>query len=587
MSQLISILLSPYHFFFGDNGLLGSAALGQRRENNSQQLYYGIPSLLFAIFGVLFLIVGELNAGKSLIQKYEDEITNISMEQSDLAKALKQELEITKATNSGNDTASTKLNEINSQLLKKLNSKKILLSKLNSLAPDQPQYLYQIALTLFSKSNLPITSKEAEAENPIALKNQGLSIMNQIAPLTKPGFLDAHLFLAQHSLTSKIQTARDGAENLRIANTHLDNALIRDQDSISALRLKAMITQRSGELEAAKGFLLKLFANDPFLYPQLCQVNGQLYPDREKLESENHIVLHNARVRLSEELNQMTGFSNRRTKYATYLVDCLHRLENIDSADKVVEEEMTKFQDNKTVQRWGKRLLAIGQELRYRNGEKINTDNMQELVGYLRKGHQLDPNNEKILNHLVNLQSFKIPNLAKIAQEIYQPGPNAPASVENILGAFALSNGDYLEALKRFLKATQKAPNNSNYLNNLSFLYLTRPDPDPLEALKLVDRAIAKKRRTGAATSNLTHFYDTKGRALLALGKIAEEKGDENLASNRFAAATAFLLKALVDRPNDLKIVQGVIECYEANGRSEQVKVWDARAKQLQATGNK
>ena len=582
MSQFISILLSPYHFFFGENGLWGSAALGQREKDNTQQLYYGIPSLLFAILGLLFLIVGELNAGKSLIQKYEDEIANITAAQADLAKDFEQELEKTKSTNTGAEVASEKLNEIGGQLIKKLDSKEIYLSKLNSLAPDQPQYLYQIALTLFSKSKLSVASSGGQAKNSSAYKNQGLSIMNQIAPLAKPGFLDAHLFLAQHALASKIHTARDGAENLRIANTHLDNALIRDQDSVDALRLKALLAQKSGDLEEAKDFLLKLFAKDPFLYPQICQVNGQL-----NLKDENHIVLHNARVRLSEELNQMTGFSNRRTKYATYLVDCLHRLENVDSADKVIAGELEKFQDNKTVLRWGLRLLAIGQELRYRNSEKINAGNMQELVGYLQKGYQFDPNNEKILQHIVSLYVTNIPNVAKTAKAIYQPGVNAPASIENLLGAFALSNGDYVEALKRFLKATQKAPRNANYLNNLSFLYLTRPEPNPQEALKLVDRAIASQRSAGVSARHLTHFYDTKGRALLALGKIAEEKGEKNLASSRFAAATAFFLKALADRPNDLKIIQGVIECYKADGRSKQVKVWVERAEQLRPVVDK
>ena len=154
MSQFISILLSPYHFFFGENGLWGSAALGQREKDNTQQLYYGIPSLLFAILGLLFLIVGELNAGKSLIQKYEDEITNITAAQADLAKDFEQELEKSKSTNTGAEVASEKLNEIGGQLIKKLDSKEIYLSKLNSLAPNQPQYLYQIALTLFSKSKL-------------------------------------------------------------------------------------------------------------------------------------------------------------------------------------------------------------------------------------------------------------------------------------------------------------------------------------------------------------------------------------------------------------------------------------------------
>ena len=221
---------------------------------------------------------------------------------------------------------------------------------------------------------------------------------------------------------------------------------------------------------------------------------------------------------------------------------------------------------------------------------------MTELLGYLREGHRLDPNNQRILKHIVALGRLNIPGLDKISKEIYQPGPKAPASVENILGTIAMSKGDYLEATKRFFKANEKSPNNGEYLNNLSYVYLTRPVPDLDEALKNVDQAIRNVRSGTIGDRFLTNFYDTKGEALLELGKIAEKDGNQQLADSHYAGAAANLLLALakiiepapgdeagkrITKERRLKISQKIVECYEASGQRQQVKVWSDRVQQL------
>ena len=208
------------------------------------------------------------------------------------------------------------------------------------------------------------------------------------------------------------------------------------------------------------------------------------------------------------------------------------------------------------------------------------------MVGFLQQAYQLDPSNRRILEFLAGLKTSSIPGVAELSEEIYQPDEKAPASVENILGTQALVQKNYLEAAKHITRATQKAPNNGDYLNNLAYLYLIRTNPDPKEALRLVDRGILVA-QANQARPRLTHFYDTKGRALLALGKIAEENGQESLAASQYAAAVAQLLKAIINRPNDLSISNAIVECYEANGQTEMAQVWAEKVKQLQAAQSK
>jgi len=555
----------------------------RRDQDRSQGLLLGLPAIVFAILGVLFLIVGELSAGKNLIQRYEDNVKDVRKEEADLKLKLAQELKMANATKSQIDSSSAGLSGLHEKLSKSLKSEEILLGKLYSLAPDQPKYLYDLAITFLTKSNLTLLST-AENKEGISLgqKSQGLSILKRIAPLDKPGYLDAHLFLAKQALNGEVSSAKESIANLRLANAHLDNALIRDQENTTAFGLKVLITQKAGQLEEAKKFLDKLFATDPFVYPQLCQLNNQL-----GVADQNIAVLLSAQGRFEESVSNMPGSSERRTKHVTYLVDCFHRLEKIDEADKLVTDEMEEFPANEAVQRWGRRLLAIGQDLRYRARQPITAENATELIAYLRKGHELDPNNVKLLNNIVALRRVDdIPGIEEISKEIYQPGPKAPASVENLLGTIALKKNDHLKAVRQFSKANAKSPNNPEYLNNLSYVYLTRPDPDPQEALKMVDKAIRSVRSGTIRSRYLTNFYDTQGRALLALGRIAEENGDQNLANSRYTAAAAKLLLALTGRPGNLEISKAIVECYEAVGQTEQEKVWRDQVEQLQAEAN-
>ena len=607
MSQLTDPLLSLGNFLFGENGSLFQNTRRQRQTN--QGSCFSLIAVALVTLNLHFLMVGESYAGSTpfqqdAIQDLTDELEEISRKETELNAKLLREVKMAKATRSGLSSSDTQLSNLRNQLSETLDFKQTLLSELSSLAPNEPKHLYEFALTWMSKSNLTMlqpttTAKETRERlsTSQSQKSQGYVIMQLIAPIEKPGYLDAHLYLAKDALTSQVKSADEAAANLRLASTHLDYALIRDRNNTTALGLKVRIAQQTGQIKEAKTYLQKLFLLDPFVYPQLCQVNNQL-----GVPADNAAVLRSAQGRFRDELSRMAGTSDRRTRYKTYLVDCLHRQDKLDAADKQVENEMEEFSTNDKVQRWGRRLLAIGQQLRYDAGiarlnGKLDAENTPELVGYLREGYRLDSNNVKLLNHIVGLARYDIPGIEKMSQDIYQPDRKAPALIENTLGTIALAKGDYVEAKKRFANANVKSPDNAEYLNNLSYVYLTGPDPDPAEALKLVDKAIRSVQPGTAETRYLSYFYDTKGQALLALGRIAEENGDQGLANRRFSEAVAELQQALIEidkgqpknRPREgqdqrrLKISQAILECYEATGQTRQAKVWKGRVKQLDA----
>ena len=608
MSQFTDRSLSLGNLLFGENGSLCQST--GRQQQTKQGLCFSLLAVVLVTFNLHSLMVGESYARATPIQtdrieKLERELEVISKEADELKTKLIEKVKMAKATQSDLSSSDTLLSDLRNQLSETLKSKQALLSDLGSLNPNEPKYLYDLALNYKTQGSLtilePATTAEETRERQSTSENQNRQcdvIMQLIAPIEKPGYLNAHLFLAKDALTRQVKSADEAAANLRLASTHLDHALVRDSNNTTALGFKVRIAKQFGQLEKAKAYLEKLFYLDPFVYPQLCEINNQ-----QGVSAQNAVVLLSAEERIRDELSRMVGTSDRRTKYKTYLVDCLHRQEKLDAADKQVENDMKEFSTDNKVQRWGKRLLSIGQQLRYDAGiarlnGKLDAENTPELVGYLREGYRLDSNNVTLLRRIVSLARYDIPGIEKMSKDIYQPDRKAPASIENVLGTIALEKGEYAEARKRFENANVKSPDNAEYLNNLSYVYLTGPDPDPAEALKLVDKAIRSVQPSTAEAQYLSHFYDTKGRALLALGRIAEEDGDQKLASRRFSEAVAELQQALVEidkgQPKNLpregqdqrrlEISQAILECYEATGQTRQVKVWKGRVKQLDAS---
>ena len=105
-----------------------------------------------------------------------------------------------------------------------------------------------------------------------SLRNQGTSIMKQIAPEDKPGYLEAHLYLANNSVPKGSLSPREQTRLLRLADKHLDHALVRDESNTTALSMKVLIAEKFRQFDKAKIHLKKLFETDPYVYPQICQL---------------------------------------------------------------------------------------------------------------------------------------------------------------------------------------------------------------------------------------------------------------------------------------------------------------------------
>lgn len=128
----------------------------------------------------------------------------------------------------------------------------------------------------------------------------------------------------------------------------------------------------------------------------------------------------------------------------------------------------------------------------------------------------------------------------------FQTDLDASVIVLTRRGADALSVGKPDEAVQLFEAVLEKDSDNLIVQNNLAFALLKCSNPDPERALRLVDACLASQ--TTKFRKYRSNFLDTRGRVLMQL--------------ERFEDAIAAFELALVNRPNDLKILHVIVQCY-------------------------
>lgn len=593
MSQFLSVLRAPYDFLFGENGIFESR--GGHVEQR-KQLLFGLPAVVLAVLGALFLIVGELKAGRDLQESYADRVAEARKARTEINLDLNREVRM----RSTNAPPGTPLSELIPQddprradLSALIADEETYLKKLNSLEPDEPEHLFNLA-------NLYIQKGDSE---------QGLAMMKQLAPLDSPGFIKAHLFLASAYQRVKVSSARDLRRLQDLADSHIDRALIRDENNLAAIQMKSQLMMQVNNYEEARKYFRKFFEREPRVYSQLLLLISRT----DNSSDAKRAVLLSAKSRFEEQVDAMQTPSVDRLQLLSLLTDCLYRLKYFDEADDIVNKELElstenpQLADELGLKGWGNRILAIGRYLRFAelgNPNAVLPSNAQEKIRLLQEGFELDPSNANILRTLTQLQASKVPGVKEKVTSIYdaRSRSDAIAEVDNVLGVVALGEERFRDAFEFFERACRKDPKNPGYLNNRAYTrmkYATEQleaatakvekmgdeaSPESIQfledakkdvvsaaakAVADVDRAIGNIRSGSGSARFLTNYYDTKGNALMLQGKY-------NLAAAEF-------LRAAVDRPNDPSIAESIRDCYEKDGQMARAKIWNAKHQRLLA----
>ncbi|MEL7496650.1 MAG: tetratricopeptide repeat protein [Planctomycetota bacterium] len=555
IERLIGWLRLPFDSLFSENGYLGAI---WHESGRNQSLMLGLPSILFAIVGVLLLAFAQFGVSGNLEAKYKSWLQLSANRKEELSKELQRIIKMKLASqqtqqNTTIDDLIPADDQLRVDLKKAQEEERVYLQKLNSINPTENEYLFRLAKVTIGSAISPVDS------------DLGLAMMKRIAPTSEPGYLPAHLYLADyHALMSNREPARV-KDHIKQLTRHLNLILVREPNHDVALKRLSLIYYQQGKYREAYPLFYRLFENDPQNFKPVVDIN-----DRLKRTSENMPILRVATDYLTRRLREVSHDDDERTTLLKQICDCYRIQDRHEDCEKLLlseKEIYSQSQEDASRLLWVEKLLAsnyLSWSLRFR-GEDLELETKR--LEFMKKAYFYDPKNAEGLRMLTRMATSSNPSIAKQAIEIYDAEKQEvrPALVINELGIFALSRSDYDEALKLFQQAMKASPRNPEILNNLAYTYLKCSNPKPKDSLSYINRAI---RFTPASRINTyrTNFLDTRARAYMQLGQ--------------YTSAIADLTHAWNDRKDNVEIVQAIIDCYEA-AQLDGADIWRQRLDQL------
>jgi len=514
---------------------------GRRGDGGSRQaLMAGMPAVVVSILGVVLLCLAEFGMAKNLEERYLTEAEKSNKEKRRLVADLRRELRMLKVTRPSNvDRGASLIPEDDPrrvELESNRNKEAVFLEKLISLNSDESEYKFRLAKALLEKQET---------------YGRGLAMMRTISPADESGHIEGHVFLAQYYLNLPTSNRAEAIANVRLALGHVDSCLRRDKANIPAMKIKGRLLFLQGRHVDAYLVFEELFKTDPIYFDALVEINGKLgRPER------NTEILNRAIDSFDDKLNNSQKLADaERVRIFQQLTKCYIVRNDFEGIETRLLDEI-EFQSEP--QDRGKRVGAEHLLARvYGNWLReypMSPANYADRLNLLKKAYTYNPKFEPVLRELTEMGGFDDPNVAAAAREVYDPikHPDAPALVLNELGTQALRRQQYDQALRYYELARKKTPRTPEILNNLAFTYLVGGTPNPKRALKLIDEALRYLPNTAANQLNRTHFHDTRGKALLQLGRVSE--------------AVAEFEFALRSRPDNVDILESLIMCYNENG---------------------
>ena len=553
--QLKRILLAPGAAFSTSNRVVGSL-WGDRTRGRA--FLFGLPAILFAVVGVALLLWAKYGIASSLENRYKVEKDNSRKEKARISRELKTEARMLQASVTPGSATPTTLDELipkddprRVELEEWKSKEMIYLEKLIELNPNEPEYLFQLALASFGQGT----------------PGRGIALIKMTAPLDEPGYVQGHLWLADYYMKTRPKTKADALRNIEYALTHVNQCLKRDTENLVAKTVKARLLYAQNDLVGAYEIFDELFQNDVRYFRSLVEINQQL-----KMEERNNTILDYAIIRLQQQLKDLAINDVDRVRVWNDLVSCFLDKSDFSAAEQGLLEEIqlqSESDANSGKSVWAERMLATIYLNSIATIAANDPDALTKRIAFLKSAFKYDKTNSTVKRELTRLANNENPDVANAAIAIYDVAvdQDAPASVLTEVGSQALLRSDYDRALRHFELARKKTPKSPEVLNNLAFTYTVIEPPNPKRALKLIDEAIRYLPKNKSAKKYLSFFHDTRGQALMQL--------------ERWTDATAEFEFALLDRQNNRKILMSLVKCYEASGLDP--SAYEQRLKEIDA----
>ena len=531
-------------------------------SGRSRAMLLGMPALVISILA--FAAVGFAQFGNisSLESFYNSAMDKAGVERKQVADELAKGVRLQRQEAAADSEQAQLVEELRGKLKEIEEEQLVYLKKLISIDPENSEYRFKLGQLTYATG----------------YKERAMAMFESIAPEDQPGYGPAHYLLATHYTMLRSKTSMEFRANVEIALKHVDFCLARDPENRNAKLMKAELLKRNNSQAQAYAILSELFEDEPSLFQSLLDLNKGKSDETEK----NSLVLEKALGKFNERLRTSEVAQNDRKWVDTWngLVSCQLQLKRFEESERMLGAEILEYAQKDDGGPRRVHLEQLRSQLYYAwstdVGGSLDTfatksrAEQMEIIDFYRKAYLSNERNGFVQQGLTWLANSEYEDVAVAARAIYNPetDPDAPSVVLNQLGTLAMNARDYDKAIRYYERARSKEPNNSAVLNNLSYAYLVSEDQNPSRALQLVDEALRYLPRAAQTPENLSKYYHTKGTALMQLGRLEE--------------ATAQFVTAIQARPNNIEILNSLIQCHKGmNLEPPQVFV-DRLAEQLE-----
>jgi tetratricopeptide (TPR) repeat protein len=340
----------------------------------------------------------------------------------------------------------------------------------------------------------------ALAKAGLGRDKEASTIFASVAPLEKPGYLPAHLFLAQALLMRTNATPQD----IKTAERHLVHALSLDPRFLGANELLAQVYIREGHWELACQRLLEVVAVQPeaaLLLAVVFKARGDGASARSWAERASRF--HREKVEASK-----LDLPKHRLAWAEALV----LLEDLPAAFDVLEKGWNLSASKDYAAPMGD--VCAGWVMALVKSKPADLDARIEII---QKGLKYAPQNELLLRQLVDLSKLEGPE-AQTARDALTKSlaeGKSSAVIHFALGLDAWQHGQPDLARQHFALSYESAPQMPDVANNMAMILAVGTPTDLSRALAIIQSTLEK-------FPDNPNFRETRGEILVKLGRWQE-----------------------------------------------------------------
>ncbi len=356
----------------------------------------------------------------------------------------------------------------------------------------------------------------------LALGGQGkdkeaVALLGNIAPSDKPGFLPAHLFVAQTLLAKTNVTLQE----IGTAEQHLKQVVAFDPKSVEANELLGRIYVRLGRWELAEKHLSEVVLARPetsLLLAAVLKAQGDSLAARSW--AERAAKYHREKVEASK-----VDLPANRLAWA----DAMAMLEDYSAAFIILEAGWRQYENKTYLSPMGEVCgLWVEAVARTRPGD------LASQITLTQRGLECAPQNETLLRHLIQLTHLEGPEAAQARATLgaMLTQGKATAILHFALGVDAWQHGQAAEARKHLALAYEIAPHLPYVANNMAMILAVGDKPDLARALAIIQSVLEK-------FPNNPSFRETRGEILARSGRPQEAIADLEFALPLLASKRA------------------------------------------------